>query len=136
MKKIRRFLIAVFVFSTIFIFNSAQAVNNSWYPFEVKVAGLAPKETGLAFAIASEPVSNDAEVEALTAVGDLMILNIFPCDDKGTIGAGVKPEVIMANGSNKTRLNLTMSRNKLAPGTYLMNIMAGGNTSRVLFKIK
>ena len=48
---------------------------------------------------------------------------------------GAPAAVIFANKVKEVKLDATMDKKKLAPGTYLMNVVANGNTSRVVFTV-
>ncbi len=43
---------------------------------------------------------------------------------------------IHGNAANTFKINQTMSQNSLKPGIYLANIMANGQTSRIVFTVK
>ncbi|MBN1864171.1 MAG: hypothetical protein JW808_04660 [Victivallales bacterium] len=101
-------------------------------PFKVKVGGQESKP-GEIFARVANPVANDAllEVEADEA---MIIVNVFSSDAEGNTSGVAK--IIMIQGKKSTKLDQTMDKSKLEPGTYLMNIVAGGATARVLFTVK
>lgn len=65
-----------------------------------------------------------------------IIVNIFPADENGNVQSGVRPEVILAPNTDHFKLDQTMSKKDLTTGTYLMNIVYGGKTERVLFSVK
>jgi len=65
-----------------------------------------------------------------------IIVNVFPSDLSGIVKSGIKPEVILVSGTDHFKLDQTMSKKDLTKGTYLMNIVYGGKTERVLFSIK
>ena len=104
-------------------------------PFGVKVGGLEAKAKNQIYAELSKPVAPDAVLE-VDSQGQMIIVNIFPCDSKGTVATGVQPEIILLQGTNKVALTATMSKKSLTDGTYIMNIMAESKTARVLFSVK
>jgi hypothetical protein len=81
------------------------------------------------------PVTFDALVQ-VPGKQESIIVNIFPADENGNIQSGAKPEVIMASKTDNFKLCKTMSKKKLTKGTYLMNIVYGGKTERVVFSVK
>jgi hypothetical protein len=104
-------------------------------PFGVKVGGQSAKAKTSIFATVAKPVAPDAEME-VDSKAPMIIVNVFPCDKKGTVKSGAQPEVILLQNTNKIKLSNTMSKKKLAPGEYIMNIVAEGKTSRVKFTVK
>jgi len=102
---------------------------------ETHIAGM-PLDTKTAiFSKLSTPVLKDAMVQ-VPGKQESIIANIFPADENGTPGAGAKPEVIMASNTDHFKLDQTMSKKDLTKGTYLMNIVYGGQTERVVFSVK
>ncbi len=81
------------------------------------------------------PVVADAIVQ-VPGKQESITVNIFPADLNGIVKTGVKPEVILASDTDHFELDKTMSRKELTQGTYLMNIVYGGQTERVLFSVK
>ena len=105
------------------------------YPFEVTLGGQKAEigEWGDLFAVVKEPVKADA-VLSLEKEAPMLIVNAFPCKEDGTILMdGAPAAVIFANQTKEVKLDATMDKKKLAPGTYLMNVVANGKTSRVVF---
>ena len=102
-------------------------------PFKVKLGGHEAKPDKI-FAKIADVVSSDAllEVDSKEA---MIIVNIFACDEKGTVSGGA-PKVLVIQGKNSAKLDETMDKSKLEAGTYIMNIVAGGATARVLFTVK
>ena len=49
---------------------------------------------------------------------------------------GAQPEIILIQNTNSVTLSSTMSKKKLVPGEYIMNIVADGKTSRVKFTVQ
>ena len=109
----------------------------TFLPFGVRVGGqqAVAENKDAAFARIEKPVSADAEVELATEKG-MVIINAFPADDKGNPVEGGQPSVIMTQDDSKLKLNNTMDNKPLAPGKYIMNIVAFGKTARVLFDVK
>lgn len=130
-----RFIMTSFVILLAFS-SAAFAGRPVFYPFDVKVAGQLATPTGNSVAVVANPVSADSEVEVVASVTDTMFVNAFASDATGKVANTTSPEVIMVSGTNKFKLNQTMSKKSLAPGTYMMNIMANNETSRVLFTVK
>lgn len=105
-------------------------------PFNVKVGGQdAVAGTEKIFAKIAEAVAADAELE-VDSKADMIIVNVFPCDAKGQVKTGAAAKIIMLQKTNKIKLDQTMDKTKLTPGNYVMNIVAGGKTARVMFKVK
>jgi hypothetical protein len=107
------------------------------YPFEVTLGGQKAEigEWGDLFAVVKVPVKADA-VLSLEKEAPMLIVNAFPCKEDGTILMdGAPAAVIFANQTKEVKLDATMDKKKLAPGTYLMNVVANGKTSRVVFTV-
>lgn len=102
---------------------------------ETHIAGMPLDTKTEIFSKLSTPVAADAVVQ-VPGKQDQIIVNIFPADENGTVKSGAKPEVIMASNTDNFRLDRTMSKGKLATGTYLMNIVYGGQTERAVFTVK
>jgi len=81
------------------------------------------------------PVEGDATVQVPGKQPSITV-NIFPADLNGIVKSGIQPEVILAKDTDHFKLDQTMSRKELTEGTYLMNIVYGGQTERVLFSVK
>jgi hypothetical protein len=105
-------------------------------PFGVKVGGQDARVVGNkdVFARIADPVPANAPVEVVLQTKQV-IINAFPCDDKGNAAQGAQPAVVIIKG-NKGSLDRTMDKKKLAPGTYVMNVVANSKTSRVWFVVK
>lgn len=107
------------------------------YPFDVTLGGHKAEigAWGDLFAVVKVPVKADA-VLAIDKEAPILIVNAFPCKEDGTIlMEGAPAAVIFANKVKEVKLDATMDKKKLAPGTYLMNVVANGNTSRVVFTV-
>lgn len=63
-----------------------------------------------------------------------MIFRFF-VEENGTVVMNRPAAVIFAQDTNEVKLDQTMDKKKLAPGTYLMNIVAHDKTSRVVFTV-
>lgn len=109
------------------------------YPFDVKIGGQPAVVIKDWFARIPTPISADAEIEAVgQTVSDTMFVNIFKSDAEANVDPANNNAlgIIMVNGTNKAKLNQTLSKQPLPAGTYLANIMANNQTSRVVFVIK
>ena len=122
----------LFLTGLVLIFGLVMAAQETSLPFKVKVGGQEAQD-GKTFATVAEPIASNAELE-VDSKEAMIIVNVFPSDDKGKTSGAAK--IIMLQNTNKTNLDKTMDKSKLKPGTYLMNIVAGGATARVLFKVK
>lgn len=81
------------------------------------------------------PVAPNAIVQ-VPGKQESITVNIFPADENGNLVTGAKPLVILAPDTDHFKLDQTMSKKDLTTGTYLMNIVYGGKTERVLFSVK
>jgi hypothetical protein len=102
---------------------------------EIQIAGMPLDTKTEIFSSLTTPVVADAVVQ-VPGKQDRIIVNVFPAAADGTIASGAAPEVIMVTETDNFKLDKTMSKKKLAPGTYLMNIVYSGKTERVLFTVK
>lgn len=108
-----------------------------FYPFTVTLGGqkAAVKEKNDLFAVVPDPVKPDA-VLVLDAISDNLIVNAFRCNEDGSVFLDKQPAaIIFAQKSQEVKLNATMDKKPLPPGTYLMNVVAHNATSRVLFQV-
>ncbi len=108
------------------------------YPFDVSLDGNKAEigEWGDLFAVIEEPVKPDA-VLTIEKAAPMLIVNAFPCQEDGTILMdGAPAAIIFAKETGQVKLSETMDKKPLAPGTYLMNVVANGKTSRVVFTVK
>lgn len=116
------------------IFGQSQV---DFLPFGVKVGGqdaVYSAKANPVFAKIAKPVSGAAEIEVASADTTLIILNIFPTDEKGgNIGV---PKALLMQNTNKSTLDKNMEGKKLEPGWYGMNVVASQKTARVLFKVE
>lgn len=102
---------------------------------QTEIAGMPLDAKTATFSRLSTPIAPDALVQ-VPGKHESIIVNIFPADENGNVRSGAKPEVIMASKTDCFKLNKTMSKDKLTAGTYLMNIVYGGQTERVVFTVK
>lgn len=109
-----------------------------FYPFDVTVGGQKAEmqEGNMLFAVVKDPVKADAVV-AIEQESPLFIINAFACKEDGSVmEPGAQPAVMFNQNAKETKLNATMDKKPLKPGTYLMNIVAHNKTSRVVFTIE
>ncbi|NNM28951.1 MAG: hypothetical protein HKO57_05480 [Akkermansiaceae bacterium] len=106
------------------------------YPFDVEVDGrlAVMPEGNTLFAVVRQPVQAGAAV-TLEKPSPLLVINAFPCKEDGTVLEGQPAGVIFARETNEVKLDATIDKKPLAPGTYLMNVVAHGKTSRVVFTV-
>jgi hypothetical protein len=102
---------------------------------EIHVAGMPLDTKSEILSRLKTPVAPDAIVQVPGKQASI-IVNVFSADEGGNVKAGATPEVIMASDTDHVRLDKTMSKHKLASGSYLMNIVFGGKTERVVFMVK
>ncbi|MEM7396771.1 MAG: hypothetical protein AAF492_30960, partial [Verrucomicrobiota bacterium] len=105
---------------------AAQAVENTFLPFGVtigKQAAVAKSKQAL-FGTIENPVAADAALKVDLETKSV-IVNIFPCDEKGAPKPGAQPAIILVQGSNAGSLDKTFDKKKLDPGTYIANVVAG-----------
>jgi hypothetical protein len=113
------------------------AVANTALPFGVKIGGQQVAAKGDAsFATVEQAVADNAALEVSVENPEMVIINVFPSDDKGNAKEGAAAIIIMFQKTNKGTIDQTIDKKKIPAGTYLMNIVAGDKTSRVVFKVK
>lgn len=106
-------------------------------PFGVKLGGQQAVAKGDAgFATVEQAVAADAELEVAVDKPEMVIINVFPADDKGNVKEGAAAIIILFQKINKGKIDQTMDKKKIPAGTYLMNVMAADKTSRIVFKVK
>ncbi|HCE43025.1 MAG TPA: hypothetical protein DET40_05720 [Lentisphaeria bacterium] len=106
-------------------------------PFGVKIGGQQAAAKGDAsFATVEQAVADNAELEVAVDKPEMVIINVFPSDEKGNAKEGAAAIIIMFQKTNKGTIDQTIDKKKIPAGTYLMNIVAGDKTSRLVFKIK
>lgn len=115
----------------------AQGGRSPIYPFDVRVAGqLARLDSEYAvFARLSSPVRPTSEVAVDTHPGTL-IINAFPSNEAGDAVDTSQSAVVLAQDATRARLDQTMDGQRLSSGSYMLNIVAGGQTSRVLIEVR
>ena len=125
------------VVSVSLLFSSvARAEDFTALPFSVSVGGQAAvAKADAAFATIEKPVAANASIE-VGAKGDMIIINVVAADEKGTPKEGATPAIIVIQSGNKTTLAKTMDGKKLAPGNYLMAVVAEGKSASVFLKIQ
>jgi hypothetical protein len=106
------------------------------YPFDVTLGGTKAemKAGNEIFAEVSKPVAPDA-VLALEKEVPMLIVNAFPCKEDGSVEETQAAAIIFAQNVKEVKLDATMDKKKLAPGTYLANVVADGKTSRIVFVV-
>lgn len=107
-----------------------------FYPFDITLGGVKAemKAGNDLFAEVPEPVAADATL-ALEKEVPMLIVNAFPCKEDGTVEETQAVGVIFANQVKEVKLDATMDKKALPPGTYLANVVAEGKTSRIVFTI-
>ena len=112
------------------------ADRSTFYPFDITLGGTKAemKPGNELFAEVSQPVAADA-VLALEKQVPMLIVNAFPCKEDGTVEEAHAVAVIFANNVKEVKLDATMDKKKLPPGTYLANVVAEGKTSRIVFTV-
>ena len=115
----------------------AQQDGSGPLPFPVKLGGQsAAAKASEAFATVEKAVGPNAAIELGTKGADMTIINVVSADEKGTPKEGATPAVLIIQSGTQTTLDKTMDNKKLAPGNYLMAIVAEGKTASVLFKVQ
>jgi len=102
---------------------------------DIQISGMPLDTKTMVFSKLNTPVAPDALVQ-VPGKQESITVNVFPADVKGAVKTGVKPEIILVSGTDHFKLDQTMSKKKLTEGMYLMNIVYGGKTERVLFSVK
>jgi hypothetical protein len=124
----RLFLLAILALPHAFAAEPAAS-----YPFEVFVGGHKAVVTE-AIATVPEPVANDAVI-SIAAKAPALIVNVFHSKRDGTILSAAPVIVIVATDASQVKLGETLDGNSLDPGTYLLNVVAHGKTSKVVFTV-
>ena len=106
-------------------------------PFGVSLGGQAATyKKGEPFAKVANPVKNDAAIEVAAKADGTIIINVNKTDDKGAPVADAQPAIIILQSTNKGTLAGTMDKQKLAPGSYILSVIAEGKTASILFKVE
>lgn len=127
-------LIALFALLAMTAVVSAQDV----LPFPVSVGGQSAAMTDRSTTVAfiAQPVAATAAMGVKSVEGQV-IVNIFPSDELGNPKqAAAQPMVLLFEAGQTKPISDNMQKQKPAPGWYLANVVAGGNTSRVVFQVK
>lgn len=109
----------------------------AFLPFDLSIGGhkAVIAEGNELFSQIDTPVAADA-VLATEEPSALLIVNAFACEKDGTVKNDAQPAaVIFAQNTKETKLDATMDKKPLPPGTYLANVVAHGQTSRVVFVV-
>ena len=108
----------------------------TFYPFDITLGGTKAemKAGNELFAEVPKAVADDA-VLALEKQVPMLIVNAFPCKEDGTVEEAQATAIIFANNVKEVKLDATMDKKKLKPGTYLANVVADGKTSRIVFTV-
>ena len=115
----------------------ASAQDDGSLPFAVSLGGQAATyKKGEPFAKVAKPVKSDAAIEVAAKAEGIIIINVHKTDEKGTPAAGGQPAIIILQSTNKGTLAGTMDKQKLAPGNYLLSVVADGKTASILFKVE
>lgn len=126
----------IFLILAVFALSAGFGCSKSLAPVnEIQISGMPLDTKTMILSKLNTPVAPDALVQ-VPGKQESIIVNVFPSDVMGVVKSGLKPEVIMVSGTDNFKLNQTMSKKKLDPGTYLMNIVFAGKTERVLFSVK
>jgi hypothetical protein len=146
MKNILRFSLLSFLFA--FSLTAQDAVEKVdekkvekrpiFYPFDVSIGGqkAVMMEGNILFGVIDKPVKPDAllEIEKLAA---MLIVNAFSVKENGAVmEPGAQPAVYFVKEAKSVKLTQTMDKKPLKPGRYLLNVVAHGATSRVVFLVE
>jgi len=106
-------------------------------PFGVKIGGKSAVAKNDICAEIPGTVANNAKIVVDAKTDDMIIINVFPCKEDGSVSSGTKCRsiILIKKGSNKTTLNKSTENVTLPAGTYIMNVVAQGTTARVIFKL-
>lgn len=125
----------IIVMSFVLVLGLSALAFASSLPFGVSVGGQAAEVVNEAYAKVPGPVAADAAI-VCDVSADMIIINVFPSDDAGNVDSSAQAKIIMIQGGNSAGLNQTMDGSTLTPGWYLMNVVAGSDTSRVVFQVQ
>lgn len=128
----RRVFLAL-IASVLPVFSAEPPAN---YPFEVTLGGqkATVKTQDDLFALVAEPVQGNATL-TLAEKSQMLVINAFPCKEDGTVQMDRPVAIVFAQDTNEVKLDDTFDKQKLAPGMYLMNVVAHQKTSRVVFTV-
>jgi len=108
------------------------------YPFDVTIGGqkAVMMKGNILFAVIEKPVKPDALLEIKKAA-PMLIINAFAVKENGAVmEPGAQPAVYFVKEKNMVKLTETMDEKPLKPGRYLINVVAHGTTSRVVFLVE
>ncbi|MBE2180672.1 MAG: hypothetical protein IAE97_09400 [Chthoniobacterales bacterium] len=118
-------------------FVPARAQESTALPFPVSLGGQAATyKAGEPFAKIANAVKNDAAIEVGAKESGMIIINVHKVTGSGEPVQGSQPAVILLQGTTKGALDGTMDQQKLAPGNYLLSVVADGNTASILFEVE
>ncbi len=118
-------------------FAPARAQDSTVLPFAVSLGGQAATyKAGEPFAKVANAVRDDAAIEIDAKEGGMIIINVNKVNENGEPVQGSQPAVILLQGTTKGALDGTMDQQKLAPGNYLLSVVADGNTASILFEVE
>lgn len=125
--------IAFWVLSTLLAAGEERPI---FLPFDLTLGGQkAVMENGNAlFAQIPDPVTADAPL-VIEGQVPMLIVNAFPCEEDGTVKDAQAVGVIFAKDTAAVKLSDTMDKKPRPSGTYLANVVAGGETSRIVFRV-
>lgn len=107
------------------------------YPFDVTIGGqkAVMQEGNILFAVIDKPVKPDALL-VIQKKAPMLIINAFKVKENGAVmEPGQQPAVLFVKDTDQVKLNATMTKKPLEPGRYLINVVANGTTSRVVFVV-
>ncbi len=106
------------------------------YPFDVTLGGTKAemKSGNEIFAEVPRPVAADA-VLALVKEVPVLIVNLFACTEDGSFDVSLPSAIIIAKQVKEVKLDATMDKKKLPPGTYFASIEADGMDTCLAFTI-
>ena len=87
------------------------------------------------FAPIPEAVTPDATLKLEKKV-PMLIVNAFACAADGTVDEATPALVLFVRDATEVRLDQSLDGRKLAPGTYLANVVADGTTARIVFRVE
>ena len=138
-------LVVILILSVTAVLGLAQAQNTkekvaerpALYPFDVTIGGqkAVMQKGNMLFAVIEKPVKADALLE-IEKLAPMLIINAFKVKAGGKVmQPGEQPAIYFVKQKKSVKLNQTMDKKPLAPGRYLINVVAHGVTSRVVFMI-
>jgi hypothetical protein len=115
----------------------AEEARPIFLPFDVMLGDQkATMKTGNeVFAVVEKPVKPNVML-TLEKNTPMLIINAFACKEDGSVEQGTPAAVIFAQNTANTPLDATLDKKPLAPGAYLMNVVAGQETARIVFTIE